>query len=194
MESLDHYCERTDPSFWAEPLNAITNLGFIVAAFILWRDARSLNRLDAGVRVLLALVFSIGVGSFLFHTFANTATLWLDILPIMAFLFAYLWLSVRRVLTWSPVAAAAAMAVFLLVFLAAGQFGHILNGALFYSPALLMLIGLTIAPRFCCTRRSCETNNVRGLPSSAQSRRFAISRSLRIRRQSQGRLSPSARR
>jgi hypothetical protein len=63
----------------------------------------------------------------------------------MFFLLAYLWLSVRRVLVWSPVAAAAAMAVFLLVVFAAGQFGYILNGALFYSPALLMLLALTIA-------------------------------------------------
>jgi hypothetical protein len=25
-ESIDLYCERTDPSLWSEPLNALTNL------------------------------------------------------------------------------------------------------------------------------------------------------------------------
>lgn len=145
MEPLDHYCERTDASFWAEPLNAISNLGFILAAWLLWRDARTLNRLDPGIRLLLAIVFSIGIGSFLFHTFANTATLWLDILPILLFLLTYLWLNVRRVLDWSVAAAAVAVAIFLLATLGAGRFGHLLNGAPFYLPALLMLIGLTIA-------------------------------------------------
>jgi len=29
---IDNYCERIDPSFWSEPVNAMTNLAFIVAA------------------------------------------------------------------------------------------------------------------------------------------------------------------
>jgi hypothetical protein len=145
MASLDHYCERTDPRFWAEPLNALSNLGFIVVAWLLWRDARNLDRLDSGVRLLLAIVFFVGIGSFLFHTFANTATLWLDILPILFFLLTYLWLSVRRILNWNIAAAAASVAVFLLAIFGAGRFGYLLNGAPFYLPALLMLIGLSIA-------------------------------------------------
>jgi hypothetical protein len=145
MESLDHYCERTDPSFWAEPLNALSNLAFIVVALLLWRDARRLDRLDGGIMLLLAWVFAVGAGSFLFHTFANTATLWLDIVPILLFLLIYLWLSLRRILAWGVPTAAAPTAVFLLAVFGAGRFGHLLNGAPFYLPALVMLIGLTIA-------------------------------------------------
>ena len=34
---IDIYCERIEPGLWAEPLNAITNLAFIIAAFLLIR-------------------------------------------------------------------------------------------------------------------------------------------------------------
>ena len=36
---LDLYCERLGPEFWAEPLNAISNGGFIVAAWLAWRNS-----------------------------------------------------------------------------------------------------------------------------------------------------------
>ena len=32
-ETIDIYCERLDPSFWAEPINALTNLAFIAVGF-----------------------------------------------------------------------------------------------------------------------------------------------------------------
>lgn len=34
---IDLYCERTDPGVWAEPLNAVSNLCFVVTAFAAWR-------------------------------------------------------------------------------------------------------------------------------------------------------------
>ena len=42
QQKIFAYCERgLDPSFWAEPVNALTNLGFILASLIalvmLWR-------------------------------------------------------------------------------------------------------------------------------------------------------------
>ena len=70
LEPIDNYCERLDPSFWAEPLNALSNASFIVAGMLLlqWRrlPMRSLPAL-----ALILTVLVIGVGSFLFHTFAN---------------------------------------------------------------------------------------------------------------------------
>ena len=32
---IDIYCERLGPGFWAEPLNATSNLAFIVSATLL---------------------------------------------------------------------------------------------------------------------------------------------------------------
>jgi hypothetical protein len=48
---VDNYCERTGAGFWAEPLNAISNASFLVAAalaFRLWRRrGRPIRRLSA---------------------------------------------------------------------------------------------------------------------------------------------------
>ena len=68
---IDIYCERTTGAFWAEPINALTNLAFIIAALVVWpaawrRPERSLLELT-----VIALVGVIGVGSFLFHTLAT---------------------------------------------------------------------------------------------------------------------------
>lgn len=66
---IDGYCERTGPEFWSEPVNALTNAAFLVAAFVMWR--RTGGRLPLANLMILLLAL-IGVGSFLFHTFATT--------------------------------------------------------------------------------------------------------------------------
>ena len=96
---IDIYCERTGPEFWAEPLNAVTNLAFIVAAFFLVRmilRADASVRRDAGIWVLTGLVFVIGIGSGLFHTFATRWALLMDVIPIAIFILIYTWYAVRR--------------------------------------------------------------------------------------------------
>lgn len=90
------YCERLDGGFWAEPLNAVTNAAFLVAAlagFWLWR--RQGGR-DAVTLVLIGLVFAIGIGSFLFHTIPNRWTLLADIVPIQLFAFGYFAFALHR--------------------------------------------------------------------------------------------------
>jgi hypothetical protein len=83
FNSVDIYCERLDASFWAEPINAISNLSFIVAGFFLWRLRFSCSKLMA------ILIFLIGLGSFSFHTFANRLTGLLDVLAIALYLVAF---------------------------------------------------------------------------------------------------------
>ncbi len=76
-ESIDMYCERTDPSLWSEPLNAATNLAFLVAAALLWRQAgRGAGR---DTRVLILLIGAVGLGSMAFHTLATRWAALLDI-------------------------------------------------------------------------------------------------------------------
>ncbi|WP_373354712.1 ceramidase domain-containing protein [Pseudoroseicyclus sp. CXY001] len=86
-EQIDIYCERLGPGFWAEPLNAISNLAFIAAALILWPRARR-HRPSA---LLCAILFVIGVGSFLFHTFATQWASTADSTPIGIFILVYLY-------------------------------------------------------------------------------------------------------
>ena len=83
FNSVDIYCERLDASFWAEPINAISNLSFIAAGFFLWRLRSSRSKLMA------ILIILIGLGSFSFHTFANRLTGLLDVLAIALYLVAF---------------------------------------------------------------------------------------------------------
>jgi len=67
--AVDAYCERTGPEYWAEPVNALTNAAFLIAALVMWRRTAGLPL----ARVLCLILFVIGLGSYLFHTHA---TLW----------------------------------------------------------------------------------------------------------------------
>ena len=92
FNSVDIYCERLEASFWAEPINAISNLSFIVAGFFLWHLRSSHSKLMA------TLVILIGLGSFSFHTFANRLTGLLDVLAIALYLVAFAFLIPKQ---WS---------------------------------------------------------------------------------------------
>lgn len=141
FEAIDIYCERLGPGFWAEPVNALTNLFFIAAAWLAWRRAKSLNAVSPGVKLLVGLLYAIGVGSFLFHTFAVGWAQMADVIPIMFFLFVYVWLYCREVVELNTVAACGVLLVIATVGVVAGRFPHALNGSVMYAPALLALLG-----------------------------------------------------
>ncbi|MCY4179066.1 MAG: ceramidase domain-containing protein [Litoreibacter sp.] len=86
---VDIYCERVDPSFWAEPLNAVSNAAFILAA--LWGAYSAAKRQIwfPSVWLCILLAFLIGTGSFLFHTHATVWASLTDVLPIWAFVATY---------------------------------------------------------------------------------------------------------
>jgi len=86
---VDIYCERLDASFWAEPLNALSNLSFILAALWGAMEARRRGVRQPSVWLLIVLAFCIGVGSFLFHTFATIWAGFADTVPIWTFVAAY---------------------------------------------------------------------------------------------------------
>lgn len=102
-EPIDAYCERLDASFWAEPVNALTNAAFLLAALVTGRRAARAG--DGGAGLLALVLGIIGIGSFLFHTFAVRWAAIADVLPILAFILLYVWLAGRRFLGLSPLAA-----------------------------------------------------------------------------------------
>jgi hypothetical protein len=93
--AVDIYCERTSAAPDAEPVNALTNVAFLVAAWALWRIRRravpAARRTTIGV--LVVLVALVGLGSALFHTVATRWAEWADVLPIVAFMLAYAWVA-----------------------------------------------------------------------------------------------------
>ena len=141
---MDAYCERTAPGLFNEPLNAITNASFLIAAWAAWLLAGRSGRLSAGLRVLIWLAASVGMGSILFHTVPNGWTLILDIVPILLFLVWFFWLYLRTVARTPTPLVLAAIVAFLAASASAPAFGNVLHGALYYTPALIFVLVLGV--------------------------------------------------
>jgi hypothetical protein len=158
-DKIFRYCERGgDPAFWAEPFNALSNAAFIAAA-----AAAALHlarRREAGAAVaeaaLVALVFAIGIGSFLFHTLATRWASVADTAPIGLFMLAYFGYALKRFLGCGWVVSLVGVAGFVVALRLAADIpcvpgllpvtragGHpCFNGSLGYLPALVALIGI----------------------------------------------------
>lgn len=93
---IDGYCERVGVGFWAEPVNAITNVAFIIAGVLCLMMARRVGRLDGPVIWLGGLLIVIGIGSFLFHTFATVWAVMADTGPILLFILSYFTVAMNR--------------------------------------------------------------------------------------------------
>lgn len=140
MEKFDEYCERVGYALLAEPLNAITNLSFILAAWAAWTLAKRTGTLSTGVKVLIALAGSTGVGSMLWHTLANTWTLYLDVVPIALFIIGFIWVYTRNVMEKGPAFALLSVGAFLLSAFLVRPIGDALHGAPSYLPGLLVVL------------------------------------------------------
>jgi hypothetical protein len=126
---MDVYCERVGPGLLAEPLNAVSNVSFLLAAWAAWVLAKRTGALSAGVRALIVLAASVGIGSILWHTYPTSLTLILDIVPILIFLIWYIWLYTRNVIGMRSLFAVASVAAFLLATFLAIPYSDVLHGA-----------------------------------------------------------------
>jgi hypothetical protein len=153
------YCERgLDPAFWGEPLNAITNGAFILAALgaAVAYARQPKSRSAPEVMALIALVFVIGVGSFLFHTFATRWAAMADVIPIGIFMLAYMGYALRAYVKLGWILTAVGVALFIAVLQYAGAIqcrpglistteaarGPCLNGTVGYAPAFFAMVGI----------------------------------------------------
>ncbi|EAU41393.1 hypothetical protein FP2506_01460 [Fulvimarina pelagi HTCC2506] len=143
FETIDAYCERTNTAFWSEPLNAITNAAFLLAALIVFVRSRGGARPGLVEMALIALVSVIGVGSFLFHTFATRWAGLADVLPITVFIFAYFAYALRRFVRLGWIATAICTLLFFVVSpLAEPVFSPIVGGSAAYLPGLFAMLGI----------------------------------------------------
>ena len=155
FEKIFSYCERgLDPSFWAEPLNAITNAAFIIAALLAtryWLQAPSDQR---GVPefLLILLIYAMGIGSFLFHTYATGWAAIADVAPIGIFMVSYLAYALKRYLGVGWLLTGLILVLFFVSLwqtsVARCDGGPCFNGSLAYAPALIALLligGLLLA-------------------------------------------------
>lgn len=147
FQAVNSYCERTGAGYWAEPLNAVSNAMFLVAALYCWPRTEG----DPGARVLCGILALIGIGSYLFHTHAQVWALLADVIPIQAFILVYLYLATVRffavprwvggvvVIAFIPCAALVARGLGALV----GE----LNGSIGYLPVPILIAAYAVALR-----------------------------------------------
>ncbi|MGH1416786.1 MAG: ceramidase domain-containing protein [Pelagimonas sp.] len=148
---IDLYCERADIGLWAEPINALSNLAFPLAAIWAWHSAGRFGQRRTIVAILCLLAGLIGVGSGLFHTFANRWSEYADVIPIWSFVALYV-LSAIALVGGAPAGKVARIgvisaAITTVIVLATSGDGEAhsheadpLNGSLQYAPALLALV------------------------------------------------------
>ncbi|QHQ34032.1 ceramidase domain-containing protein [Algicella marina] len=147
FEQVDIYCERTDFSYWSEPLNAITNAAFLISALVCWRMLRGQE--DFPARLLTFNLGIIGIGSYLFHTHATQWAELADVIPIQAFILIYVYFATTRILDFRWWAGAAAVLLFFPFAFVSGTiiarvFGP-LNGSGGYMPVALLIAGYGLA-------------------------------------------------
>jgi len=162
------YCERgTNGAPWAEPINAISNAGFFLAALIFWQLVlwRPKEQRSPDHYLFVALVFAICAGSVAFHVYADRVTELADVIPIGLFMLVYLGFALNRFLNVPP-----GWTVFLAAIFAGLVAGSMqihcweggvgfaggaadakpcLNGSVGYLPALaaLIVVGMLLAER-----------------------------------------------
>jgi hypothetical protein len=163
------YCERgTNTVLWAEPINAVSNAGFFLAALVAWQLLlwRPREERSADHYLLIALGFLIGFGSLAFHVYADEGTAFADIVPIALFMLVYLGFALNRFLSVPPgwtvllaVGFTALVGVAMHVQCWDGGIGFAgaavpeakpcLNGSVAYLPALgaLIVIGMLLVER-----------------------------------------------
>jgi hypothetical protein len=163
------YCERgTSEALGAEPINAVSNIAFLLAALmglhLLQRRPREEQSADQFL--LVGLVVLVGFGSFAFHLFATEGTELLDVVPIFVFMLVYLGYALNRFLGVPPgfmvllvAGFTAIMGLTMQVQCWDGGVGipgpevqgvkPCLNGSIFYLPALaaLIVVGLLLEER-----------------------------------------------
>ncbi len=138
---LHMYRERSgDPAFWAEPLNALSNASFVIAAAFALDFAISKRAWKPTTLALIFLAGVIGCGSFLFHTVPSYHTMWLDIIPITLFQILFLWLISQKLLSTSGWMSAGIVIAVVGTSFVLMPIQQPLNGSLFYIPSLLAML------------------------------------------------------
>ena len=150
FEPVRAYCERTDAAFWSEPVNAVTNAAFLVAALTAALGARG----DRPVLALCGVTGVVGLGSFLFHTLANRWSMLADVIPIAIFIPGYFGLALARFFGLPARGAVLGTLAFAgagfglppaLDALTGRDVAALTNGSIDYGPAVLALFGVGLA-------------------------------------------------
>lgn len=141
---MQTYCERCGPGLFDEPINAVSNIVFLIAAWTAWRLGKRHGSLSLGLWLLIGLSISVGIGSLTWHTLATPWALYLDVVPILLFQLSFLWIYCRRVVGLNRAIVLPLLLAYLLAALWLRQYRAWLNGVLLYAPALAFSLSIGV--------------------------------------------------
>ena len=140
---ISNYCERTAPGLLIEPLNLFSNAAFFLAAYNIQRLARKKNFTNSRMRKMILICYAIGIGSSLFHSFANVITIIADVVPIALFVVFALYVIMDDIFKFSSNACLVIASIFAAIAVSIYVFIKIpaLNGSEMYlGPWIIILI------------------------------------------------------
>jgi hypothetical protein len=145
MTYLDSYCERAGQAdLWAEPVNALTNVAFFIATYYACKALRRTGIRAYDLWILCGLLGCIGLGSALWHIFANEFTILMDVIPITLFINLYVVVLLARAMVWPWWGCALGFILLQAMNAAASVWFNpdTLYGTIMYVPTYGMLLGL----------------------------------------------------
>ncbi len=142
-------CERAAHGPFAEPLNVISSVLFMIVAVATYRyyykneDVRRRRIWD--IHALTFLTFVIGVNSIIFHSFPSPTTELLDTIPIVMFIMIYFTSVLFRIGRTTLFQAAICLTAFVgFSHMLVSQFPRAMNDSIGYLSSMLALIVIAI--------------------------------------------------
>jgi hypothetical protein len=90
------YCERAGPGAFDEPLNAITNLAFVIAAALAGSRIKAYPTVSPWTRLLPWSLVAVAIASTVYHTLRSPITFAFDLLSLIVFILGAIFLVLRR--------------------------------------------------------------------------------------------------
>lgn len=146
IEFFSQYCERTANTGFAEPINTLSNIAFIVAGILAWKILSQLktdqHKSIFDITLLFFSIFLIGLGSALWHTIAKPWAELVDVIPILFFISIFILSFLYRIVRMNILMVILFFLVFQLVNTGVILYApkQALNGSLFYAPTALMFV------------------------------------------------------
>jgi hypothetical protein len=151
--SISHFfgvCERAGSSVWyAEPLNVLSNFGFLIVATLIYRYYHRHEDLEKrwiwDIHALTFLVYIIGLNSIIFHMFPSQLTELMDTIPIVMFILIYFTSILFRIGKVTPFQGVICIVAFLgFSHMLVGQFPRALNDSIGYLSSMVALAAIAM--------------------------------------------------
>ena len=97
-KGMSTYCEGGVGLFYTQPVNTISNIALLIAAYFAYRLIRTKHVNNKTVKILPFILAVTGIGSILWHGMPNLLTNFADTLPLSAFVLVSLFFLLDKLL------------------------------------------------------------------------------------------------